>query len=331
MLADGCLGDDELPGDGDVGVSFGDEGQDFAFSRRELRQRVALPAQQLAHYLGVDHGSAARHAAQRGDEILDIDDAVFEQVADSSAAGGVEQLEGVAVLHVLAERDDRQLRVGAPQFHGGAQSLVGVTGGHPDIGDHQVRGTRPRVRAPACPAGHSPQPPVRLREPGARRRVPGNFPQIPPSSPGDRRSHNAGRRAAGATPGSSCHRDVHRHLPGRDPARGRGRHTGHAREALPRRSQPTASRTELPVADRPGWPDAPAPAARHTRPGSGLRARQRRARPAASIGCSREVNGPDSTTSVDSAPVRLAASRTHSGADAAYTTPTTARSRYMTT
>jgi hypothetical protein len=46
-----------------------------------------------------------------------------------------------------------------------------------------------------------------------------------------------------------------------------------------------------------------------------------RPRPAASIGCSREVNGPDSTTSVDSAPVRLAASSAHSGTANANTTP----------
>jgi len=33
VLADGCLGDDELAGDRGVGVSFGDEGQDLAFAR----------------------------------------------------------------------------------------------------------------------------------------------------------------------------------------------------------------------------------------------------------------------------------------------------------
>ena len=51
----------------------------------------------------------------------------------------------------------------------------------------------------------------------------------------------------------------------------------------------------------------------------------------ASIGCSSDVNGPDSTTSVDSAPVRLAASSTHSGTENANTTPVTASSRYMIT
>ena len=94
MLADGCLGDDELAGDRGVGVAFGDEGEDLAFACGQRRQRVAAAPHQLAYHLGIDHGAAGGHAAQRGDEVLDIGHSVFEQVADAAAVAGVEQVRG---------------------------------------------------------------------------------------------------------------------------------------------------------------------------------------------------------------------------------------------
>ena len=112
MLADGGLGDDELPGDRGVGVALGDEGEDLALARGQRGQRVAAAAQQLADHLGVDDGAAGGHAAQRGDEVLDVGHPVLEQVADAAAVAGVEQVGGVAVLDVLAEHDDGQPGVG---------------------------------------------------------------------------------------------------------------------------------------------------------------------------------------------------------------------------
>jgi hypothetical protein len=70
VLADGCLGDDELPGDRAVGVAFGDEGEDLMFAGGQRGQRVAAAPHQLAYHLGVDGGAAAGHAAQRSDEVL---------------------------------------------------------------------------------------------------------------------------------------------------------------------------------------------------------------------------------------------------------------------
>ena len=151
----------------------------------------------------------------------------------------------------------------------------------PVPGRAQRQPARPRVRAPAGPAGRSPCPPVHLREPGS----PPSTWQPPPKYQLPAR---AGRRSRGTcgcpartAPGSLGHRDIHRHLPGRHPARDKAAPAPATHlEALPRRRQSAASRTELSLASQSGWPDAPALAARRRRPASGLRARQRRARSA---------------------------------------------------
>src|SRR5712691_4534499 len=65
VLAHGCLGDDELPGDRGVRVPFGHEGEDLALTRGQCGQRVAAAAQQPADDLRVDDGPAGGHAAQR--------------------------------------------------------------------------------------------------------------------------------------------------------------------------------------------------------------------------------------------------------------------------
>ncbi len=66
--------------------------------------------------------------------------AIAVQVADRRAAGGVERLGGVGLLHVLAEHHHRQPRVLRPQRHRRPQPLVGEPGRHPYVGDHQVGG-----------------------------------------------------------------------------------------------------------------------------------------------------------------------------------------------
>jgi len=63
VFADGRLGDDESSGDRGVGVSFGDEGEDFAFACGQRGQRVAAAPYQLADDLGVDDGCALGRGA----------------------------------------------------------------------------------------------------------------------------------------------------------------------------------------------------------------------------------------------------------------------------
>ena len=95
-------------GDRGIGASLGDQRENLAFAGGQGGQRVAPPPHELADDLGVDHGRAGGDAAQRIGEVLDVDHPVFEQVADAAAVAGVEQVGGVAVLDVLAERDDRE-------------------------------------------------------------------------------------------------------------------------------------------------------------------------------------------------------------------------------
>jgi hypothetical protein len=96
-----------VPGDGRVGVPFGDVGQHFALAARQRGPGVAAPPHQLGEDLGVDGGPASGDAAQRIGELLDVTHSVLEQVAQAAAATGLEQVCPVAVLDVLAEHDQR--------------------------------------------------------------------------------------------------------------------------------------------------------------------------------------------------------------------------------
>lgn len=116
MLADGRFGDDQLPGDGGVGVPFGDQRQHLSFPGGQPGQRVAVPAHELPHHFGVDDRAPGHHAAQCHGELRHVDHSVFQQVADPQAVAGVEQVGGVALLHVLAESDDSQARPGVAEL-----------------------------------------------------------------------------------------------------------------------------------------------------------------------------------------------------------------------
>jgi len=63
-------------------------------------------------------GQRGRRGEEGGSEVLDVGHAVFEQIADPVAIAGVEQVPGVALLDVLAERDHRQPGAGRAQLDG---------------------------------------------------------------------------------------------------------------------------------------------------------------------------------------------------------------------
>ena len=65
-------------------------------------------------------------------------DTLLEQVGAPRGAG-LEQLEHVGGLGVLAEHDDTGLRVRLAQARGDADALVGLRRRHPDVGDDDVR------------------------------------------------------------------------------------------------------------------------------------------------------------------------------------------------
>jgi hypothetical protein len=79
----------ELAEDAGVGPAFGHQREDLALARGQARQAGAARAEELADYLRVEGGAAARDAFQRGDEFRDVRDAVLEEVADAFGAPSV--------------------------------------------------------------------------------------------------------------------------------------------------------------------------------------------------------------------------------------------------
>ena len=130
MLADSGLRDDELPGDRGIGVSLGHQCEDLAFARRQLGQRVTATAHELADDLRVDDRPAGGDPAQRVDELLDVADAVLEQVADVPAVPGDLLIPAsVAGGHTGAPTGYSQILVSG----GSQRELAALTAAHPGI------------------------------------------------------------------------------------------------------------------------------------------------------------------------------------------------------
>ena len=103
--------------------------QDLAFAGGEaLRRRVAgVAGEQLADDLGVQGGAAGGDAVDGGEELVQVGDAVLEQLADAAAAVG-EEVGGVGAFDVLRHDEDLRGRVGGAQSQGGAEAFVAEAG-----------------------------------------------------------------------------------------------------------------------------------------------------------------------------------------------------------
>ncbi len=123
-------------GDRAVGAALGHQPQHLALARRELRQRVvaAAAAHQLRDDRRIERRAALGDAAHGGGELVDVRDAVLEQVAH--ALGRVlQQLERVGRLDVLREDEHADGRpLGADRLRRN-QALVRVRRRHADV-DH---------------------------------------------------------------------------------------------------------------------------------------------------------------------------------------------------
>src|SRR5262249_31081168 len=103
------------------------------------RQRVkAVPADQGRDDLRVDYGAPGRDAADGADEVVDVEDAVLEQVTDALGLFG-EQLHGVRRLDVLREDEDATRGVARPDLARRPQSFVGERRWHRNVHDRQIR------------------------------------------------------------------------------------------------------------------------------------------------------------------------------------------------
>src|SRR4051794_34726048 len=140
VLLDGALGHDHLGGDRVVGAALGHQAEHLALARGELLERVVLApaAEQPRDHLGVERRAALPHPAHRVVEVLDVPDAVLEQVADALGVAA-DQLERIALLDVLGEHEHADVRLARADVDRGAQAVVGVGRRHAHVGDRDVR------------------------------------------------------------------------------------------------------------------------------------------------------------------------------------------------
>ena len=139
VLLDAALAELELAADRLVRAALGDQREHLALARAERRQRAVVDGarQQLGDHLGVERGAARDHAPQHAGELLDVADAVLEQVPEPLRAlrqqpcrgPGLDVL-GAMTIPIWGWRARMSLRR--------AQPLVGECRRHPDVDDRHV-------------------------------------------------------------------------------------------------------------------------------------------------------------------------------------------------
>ena len=104
------------------------------------RQSVLLARahEDLGHDLRVQHGASPGDFLDGGEEVLDIGNAVFEQVAEAAGVLG-DEFGCVLLFHVLAEHEDLDVRVLLADEDGGADAFIGECRGHAHVDDGEVR------------------------------------------------------------------------------------------------------------------------------------------------------------------------------------------------
>jgi hypothetical protein len=156
-LLDRPLGYGQVDRDRCVVHSLGHPAQNVPFPLRELAQRRGCATSRLgdqAFYdLWVDERPTRRNGANRGDELTSLRYALLEQIR-ATVAAALEQRQRVTRAGVLAQDDDSDARVRFTQSSGDPDSLIGVAGRHPDVGDDNVRaslvdGDQQGIKVPA--------------------------------------------------------------------------------------------------------------------------------------------------------------------------------------
>jgi hypothetical protein len=91
---DGALGDEQTGGDGPVGEPLCDQCQHLALAFGELVEGVgpAFAGEEPGDDRRVDDCLAVREAAEGVDEVRDVEDAFFEQVADPSGCSSISRM-----------------------------------------------------------------------------------------------------------------------------------------------------------------------------------------------------------------------------------------------
>ncbi len=146
MAGDRFLGDRQLLGDRRVGEPLGHQGEHFALSRGQGRQRadrVCSARDGRGRKLGVERGPSRSDPAYIGREPVGIRDAVLEEVADP-AGSRREQLARIRTAGVLREDEHTPSPTGFARSRAPPGARRRAAGRHPDVGDHHVGPVRAR-------------------------------------------------------------------------------------------------------------------------------------------------------------------------------------------
>ena len=95
----------------------------------------AVHADQPRHHLRVERRPAGGHPSQCVEKVIDVEDAVLEQVAEPSTG---HQLDRVPGLDVLRQQHDAELGVLGADGPRRPSAIVGQIGRHPHVDDGQV-------------------------------------------------------------------------------------------------------------------------------------------------------------------------------------------------
>src|SRR5216683_497606 len=136
---DGALGDEQAGGEGPVGEPLGDQREHLALAFGELVEGAgpAFAGKNAGDDRRVDDCLAVGEAAEGVDQVRDVEDAFFEQVADPFGML-FEQPHGVAGLDVLGEDEHPGTGMLGADLLRGDEALVGVGGRHADVDDGGV-------------------------------------------------------------------------------------------------------------------------------------------------------------------------------------------------
>src|SRR5580693_6119934 len=139
----GGHGDHQFVRDAAVGAPLGDQRQYFPLARRQAVDGACLllAAHEARDHIGIEGRSAVGDAAYGIGEHFQVADLLLQHVADSLSAIGHE-VEDVAVLKELGQDQHPHSGLGGTDRECGLQPVIGMAGGHLDVGDNDVRAVR---------------------------------------------------------------------------------------------------------------------------------------------------------------------------------------------
>ena len=139
VLLDRAQGDEESLRDRLVRPALRHQLEHLALARGQLLQRVvgALATDKLADDGGVERRASVGHAAHGRAELLEIGDAVLEEIADTLGAR-LEERHRVAGLDVLREQEHADRRMPLADLAGGPQPFVCMRRRHANVDDRDV-------------------------------------------------------------------------------------------------------------------------------------------------------------------------------------------------